>query len=109
MSPFQPDFPFHYIAADYFTYRGRIYLVVVDRYSNWPIVEQAANGANGLVTALCRTFVTYGISEELTSDGGPEFTAGTTRTFPRIWEGATASLPSPSPTATAMLRWPSRL
>ena len=79
--PSQPDYPFQCIAADYFTYRGRNYLVVVDRHSNLPIVEQAANGANGFVTALRRTFVTYGISDELTSDGGPEFTAGTTRTF----------------------------
>ena len=81
----QPDYPFQCIAADYFNYLGRNYLVVVDRYSNWPIVEQAANGANGLITALRRTFVTYGISNELTSDGGPEFTAGATRTFLRNW------------------------
>lgn len=67
------------------TYRSRNYLVVVDRYSNWPIVEQTANGANGLIAALRRTFVTYGISDELSSDGGPEFTAGATRTFLHNW------------------------
>lgn len=83
--PLQPDYPFQCIAADYFTYRGHNYLVVVDRYSNWPIVEQSANGANGLITALRRIFVTFGISDELTSDGGPEFTAGATRTFLRDW------------------------
>ena len=83
--PIQPDYPFHCIAADYFTYRGCHYLVVVDRYSNWPIVEQAANGANGLIAALRRIFVTYGISDELSSDGGPEFTAGATRTFLHNW------------------------
>ena len=83
--PIQPDYPFQCIAADYFTYRGRNYLVVVDRYSNWPIVEEAANGANGLIAALRRIFVTYGISDELTSDGGPEFAARTTRTFLRNW------------------------
>jgi hypothetical protein len=58
---------------------------VVDRYSNWPIVEQSANGANGLIAALRRIFVTFGISDELTSDGGPEFTSGATRTFLRNW------------------------
>jgi len=71
--------------ADYFHYRGHNYLVLVDRYSNWPIVEEASNGAAGLMAALRRVFVTYGISDELTSDGGPEFTSLTTKTFLRNW------------------------
>jgi hypothetical protein len=57
----------------------------VDRYSNWPIVERAAEGAKGLITCLRRTFITYGISEELSSDGGPEFTASSTQTFLTNW------------------------
>ena len=83
--PVQPDYPFQCIAADYFTHRGRHYLVVVDRYSNWPIVEHSANGAKGLIAALRRIFVTFGISDELSSDGGPEFSAATTRSFLRDW------------------------
>ena len=59
--------------------------MIVDWYSNWPIVEIAANGSSGLIAALRRTFVTYGISDELTSDGGPEFTAHATATFLRNW------------------------
>ena len=91
--PMIPAYPFQTIVADYFHYRGHNYLVVVDRYSNWPIVEEAANGAAGLVSALRRIFVTYGISDELTSDGGPEFTALTTTTFLRNW-GVTHRLSS---------------
>ena len=53
----------------------------MDRYSNWPIVERAPNGAAGLVTCLRRVFVTFCILDELSSDGGPEFTSGTTRQF----------------------------
>ncbi|XP_034027340.1 GRIP1-associated protein 1 [Thalassophryne amazonica] len=63
------------VAADYFSYQGRHFLAVVDRNSNWPVVEESANRASGLITALCHTFVTYGIAEKLSSDGGPEFTA----------------------------------
>ena len=59
--------------------------MIVDRYSNWPIVEEAANGATGLIAALRRVFVTYGISDELTSDGGPEFTSIKTSTFLHSW------------------------
>ena len=83
--PAVPVYPFQCIAADYFSYRGRHYLVAVDRYSNWPIVEQAANRSSGLIAALRRIFVTYGISEELSSDGGPEFTAKATKTFLSNW------------------------
>ena len=61
------------------------YLVVVDRYSNWPIVESAANGAAGLITCPRRIFATHGIADEITSDGGPEFTACATRDFLRQW------------------------
>ena len=79
--PILSTYPFQCVCADYFTYAGYHYLVVVDRYSNWPIVEKAADGAKGLITCLRRTFITYGISEELSSDGGPEFTASSTKPF----------------------------
>lgn len=62
--PIQPSYPFQCVAADYFSYHGKNFLIIVDRYSNWPIVEEAANGASGLIAALRRTFVTYGISDE---------------------------------------------
>lgn len=80
-----PEYPFQCICADYFHYKGCNYLVVVDRYSNWPIVEKASDGANGLVDCLRRTFVTFGIPDELASDGGPEFTSTTTRQFLKDW------------------------
>ena len=83
--PIQPLYPFQCVAADYFTYGGRHFLIIVDRYSNWPIVEEAANRAAGLITALRRVFVTYGIAEEMSSDGGPEFTALKTQQFLRDW------------------------
>ena len=61
------------------------YLVVVDRYSNWPIIEQAHDGAKGLINSLCRIFITYGIPDECASDGGPEFVATVTRQFLKEW------------------------
>ena len=73
------------VCADYFYYKGVNYLVVVDRYSNWPIIEKAHNGTQCLIESLRRTFVTYGIPDELSSDGGPEFTASATRQFLEVW------------------------
>ena len=84
-APILPVYPFQAIASDYFHYMGVNYLVVVDRYSNWPTVELAADGAKGLIAALRRIFVTFGISEELASDGGPEYTAHATQLFLKNW------------------------
>ena len=68
--PTLPTYPFQCICADYFHYQGHTYLVIVDRYSNWP---RAGEGATGLIKTLRHTFATYGIPDELSSDGGPEF------------------------------------
>ena len=46
------------------------YLVVVDRYSNWPIIEQAQEGSNSLVNCLQHTFTTFGKPDECASDRG---------------------------------------
>eukprot|EP00794_Sanderia_malayensis_P015679 gene15679-17260_t len=70
----QPAYPFQCVCADFFTYRGISYLVIVDRSSNWPIIERAHNGSQGLIDRLRRTFSTYSIPDECATDGGPEFT-----------------------------------
>ena len=57
---------------------GKYYLVLVDRYSHWPTVYSSSNGASGLISSLRGVFSTFGIPEELASDGGPEFTAAET-------------------------------
>ena len=85
IAPILPAYPFQCICADYFTYKGSSYLVLVDRYSNWPIVEKATDGASGLVKLLKNTFTTFGAPEELASDGGPEFTASVTRKCLQNW------------------------
>ena len=83
--PTPPEYPFQCICADYFHYQGCNYLVIIDRYSNWPIVERAKDGAQGLIAILRQTFATYGIPDELSSDGGPEFVAHTTTQFLHNW------------------------
>ena len=83
--PIYPVYPFQCVCADFFHYKGINYLVVVDRYSNWPIIERAHNGSQGLIDCLRRTFVTYGIPDELSSDGGPEFTSSALRQFLKTW------------------------
>ena len=83
--PPEPEYPFQYLAADYFHHGGKNYVVVVDRYSHWPSVFSAELGSKGLIINLRTMFSTYGIPEEIASDGGPEFTAGDTQSFFKTW------------------------
>ena len=83
--PADPQYPFQQLAADYFHYGGKSYLVIVDRYSHWPMAYRAHDGAAGLVKILREVFSTYGVAEECASDGGKEFTADETQKFFRDW------------------------
>ena len=58
------------IATDYFTYSGTNYLVVVDRYSGWPVVAQCKTDTSEELVRLLRVFFcTYKVPEEMASDG----------------------------------------
>ena len=99
--PPHPEYPFQQIACDYFQYMNNDYVVIVDRYSGWPMVYKSECGANGLVKRLRETFVTFGIPEEITSDGGPQFTAGVTQAFLDAWKVHHRKTPVANPHANS--------
>ena len=80
-----PQYPFQLICADYCSYKGIPYLVIVDRFSGWPTVTCAKDGALGLINALKEIASNFGIPEELSSDGGPEFTSTATKQLLHKW------------------------
>ena len=85
-----PSTPFEMIFADYFQFRGNHYLVAGDRLSGWVEVFRAPHhtalaGAQGLIGALRCLFATFGVPEEISSDGGKEFIASETNSFLRKW------------------------
>ena len=59
-------------------------MVIVDRFSNWPSVYKSQK-AEGLVKALRWHFIAHGAAEEISSDGGPEYTATQTEQFLKRW------------------------
>ena len=84
--PVTPVYLFQCICSDYFDYAGNHYLVTVDRYSNWPLVERiSTGGAKTLINSLRRLFATYGIPDKLASDGGSEYKAPKTQKFLSNW------------------------
>ena len=85
-----PSTPFEAVFADFFDYGGHQYLVIGDRLSGWVEVFGSTAGTNlagatGLVRHLRTFFGTFGVPEELSSDGGPEFTASGTQDFLNRW------------------------
>ena len=83
----EPQYPFELIAADYCSFQGHTYLVTVDRYSGWLSVYYCGMEATAkqLIEMLKVHFTTFGISQELASDEGSQFTAGETKRFLEAW------------------------
>lgn len=108
--PTPPSTPFEKIVADYCDYAGTHYLVVADRPSGWPEVYKSRpgspqSGAEGLQSCLRNLFATYGVPEELSSDGGPEFKAHSTEHFLSKWGVHHRISSAFHPQSTAELRW----
>ena len=85
-----PATPFESIYADFFDFGGCHYLVAGDRLSGWVEIFRAPHGttqagAQGLIAALRTLFATFGVPEDISSDGGPEFSASATADFLTRW------------------------
>ena len=82
VQPPLPQYPFELVSTDYFQVEGNTYLVLVDRYSNWPVIRKCrTESADELVQALREYFSTYGVPREITSDSGMAYVAEQTQTF----------------------------
>ena len=86
LSP-SPDYPFQRICADYFEIGRHAYLSIVDRYTGWIIVYHFPEHARseGLINACRKVFESYGVAEEISSDGGPQFIATRFKKFLEDW------------------------
>ena len=92
-SPNPPSTPFEKIFCDFFSFGGNHYLVIGDRLSGWTEIfstptGSSHSGARGLISCLRTLFSTFGVPQELSSDGGPEFISDVTRRFLKDWDVA---------------------
>ena len=82
-----PDVPFQQVAADLFSLEGHTFLAYADRFSGWLEVDRlATNSFRNVRRSLLRWFSTYGVPEELATDGGPPFNSGEYKAFLRKWD-----------------------
>ena len=81
-----PAFPFQLLSSDYFAYSGRTYLVVVDRYSGWPVVLKCReDSAAELIRHLRNFFCIYGVPEEIATEGASVYVSAATKKFLDLW------------------------
>lgn len=75
--------PFQEISVDLFEYGSVHFMVVVDRFSGWPIVVKfgALPNASKIIKEMRMIFRDYGIPIRMRSDGGRQFTSQEFREF----------------------------
>ena len=86
------------IHADYFDCIDQHYLVIGDRLSGWCDVFKTPHGSpqagsEGLIACLRNYFSHFGVPQEISSDGGPEFVSHASGSFLKQW-GVTHRLSS---------------
>ena len=83
-----PERPWQQLGADFMTYDGSEYLVIVNYYSKMPIVwkmpTSQCNSAK-TITVLKELFAEHGIPEEIRSDNGPQFASHLFAEFTKDW------------------------
>ena len=82
-----PSYPFQQLAMDYLEMEQHSYLSSVDRFSGWLTIYHFPGSATGQqLISICRElFHTYGVSEEISSDGGPQFRCEEFKQFLKDW------------------------
>ena len=84
--PDLPPYPFHTLCADFFSYEGKTYLTLVDKYSNWiSIMKPNRDDSASLVKLLRQFFMIYGVCEVLASDGAKVFVSKEMESFCAQW------------------------
>ena len=84
-----PKYPFEQVCADYFHIIYFSYLTVLDRFSRWTCFYSfKVNKVNHatLQNIFRDLFVAFGVSEKLSSDGGPQFMSKSFLKFLKVWE-----------------------
>ena len=77
-----PDYPFQYVSTDYFEVSGHHYMVFVCRYSNWITVHTSKSGnTKELLAELRRYMGTFGVMEELATDGDTVYVSREAKAF----------------------------
>ena len=81
-----PEMPFQQVVTDYYTANGFNYLIYTDRFSGWTEVANVANTSMPIFAkCVLKWFQTFGVPEEISSDGGPPYNSAEYKSFLKTW------------------------
>jgi hypothetical protein len=84
--PAPPTRPFQHVVSDIFDMAARLYVVYADRYSGWTEVAHCPKADAATIKKVMRKwFITFGVPEELSCDGGPQYESKELRDFLKEW------------------------
>ena len=82
-----PELPWQKIGIDFKAMGAQDFLVVVDYYSKFAIVNKLQNKTGShVISVLKNIFVNHGIPQEIFSDNGPPFNSGEFYNFAKTYE-----------------------
>ena len=82
-----PTRPWQYIASDMFEIDGKPYLLTVDRYTKYALVDNIPNPVSShAITEKMKTYCAmFGRPDEIMTDGGPQYTGKQFKEFTKNW------------------------
>ena len=81
-----PEYPFQQVATDFADIEGHDFLVYADRYSGWlEVAKLHSKTEKSVKETFLKWFSTYGVPEEMASDGGPPFNSAGYDDFLMRW------------------------
>ena len=86
-----PTRPWQYIASDLFEIDGKQYLLTVDRYTKYPLVDYKPNpvSSHAVTDKMKTNCAMYGRPDEIMTDGGPQYTGNNSNNSRRIGASVT--------------------
>ena len=86
LTPTPPTRPFQHRVSDMFDMAARLYVVYADRYSGWIEVAHCQKADAAAIKKVFRKwFITFGVPEELSCNGGPQYASRELRSFLQSW------------------------
>ena len=82
-----PSRPWQYIGTDLFEIDGKHFLIIADKYSKFPLVDEvtANKTSKGVTDAVSRYCAIFGRPEKIFSDNGPQYSGKAFQDFINQW------------------------
>ncbi|XP_055731765.1 metaxin-1-like [Salvelinus fontinalis] len=78
--------PYYKVGVDLFDCNGKSHIVVIDYYSNYPeVATLPTTSSKAVITYLTSVFARHGVTSELYSDNGLQFSSSEFRSFTNDW------------------------